>query len=150
MIKIYIDTGGTFTDCIATRPDGSTLRRKVLSSSAIRGNATVTDDPRTLTIHLEHDYCDHFFKGYRFLIQGNANRLYNIIASDRKKYALTLDSDIGIPTGETIQFEIQSPEEAPVFAIRMITNRTLHEKLPPLQLRLSTTKGTNALLERRG
>ena len=150
MLKIYIDTGGTFTDCIATHPNGRPIRRKVLSNSAIRGTATVTDDPKTLTILLEHDYCDQFFKGYQFLIHENPDQLFTIIASDGKKSAVTLNSDIGIPTGENIQFEIQSPEEAPVFAIRMITNRGLHDKLPPLQLRLSTTKGTNALLERRG
>ena len=35
--NIWIDTGGTFTDCLATGPDGTMRRVKVLSSSSLRG-----------------------------------------------------------------------------------------------------------------
>ncbi len=35
--RIRVDTGGTFTDCLAIAPDGAVHRAKVLSSSALRG-----------------------------------------------------------------------------------------------------------------
>ena len=35
--RIWIDTGGTFTDCLAVDPGGRLHRAKVLSTSALRG-----------------------------------------------------------------------------------------------------------------
>ena len=35
--QVWVDTGGTFTDCIGVAPDGSVRRAKVLSSSRLRG-----------------------------------------------------------------------------------------------------------------
>ncbi|WP_372638624.1 hydantoinase/oxoprolinase N-terminal domain-containing protein, partial [Fodinibius sp.] len=34
--QIWIDTGGTFTDCIAVDPEGDRKKVKVLSSSSLR------------------------------------------------------------------------------------------------------------------
>lgn len=47
-------------------------------------------------------------------------------------------------------FELHSPEEAPVLAARLLTGTPQHLPLPPVELRLATTRGTNALLERKG
>ncbi|HEV2148011.1 MAG TPA: hydantoinase/oxoprolinase family protein, partial [Longimicrobiaceae bacterium] len=47
-------------------------------------------------------------------------------------------------------FEVRSPEEAPVLAARLVTGTPAGGPLPPLAMRLATTRGTNALLERRG
>ena len=45
--KIWIDTGGTVTDCLARSPNGSYSRTKVLSTSALRGRIIdVLDDCR--------------------------------------------------------------------------------------------------------
>ncbi|SVB28121.1 uncharacterized protein METZ01_LOCUS180975, partial [marine metagenome] len=38
-----VDTGGTFTDCLAADPHGRTHRFKVLSSSCLRGTLTAID-----------------------------------------------------------------------------------------------------------
>ncbi|MCH8192390.1 MAG: hypothetical protein IIA65_00055, partial [Planctomycetes bacterium] len=35
--NVTIDTGGTFTDCLAQTSGGAIVRRKVLSSGALRG-----------------------------------------------------------------------------------------------------------------
>jgi 5-oxoprolinase (ATP-hydrolysing) len=69
----WIDVGGTFTDCIARRPDGTLLRHKLLS-------------------------CD----------------------------------------------------EAPVVAIRRLLGLRRDDPIPPIVLRLGTTRGTNALITRTG
>ena len=36
-MRCGVDTGGTFTDCVALAPSGETHRTKVLSTSALRG-----------------------------------------------------------------------------------------------------------------
>ncbi len=47
-------------------------------------------------------------------------------------------------------FEIRSPEDAPVLAARLLTGTPQERLLPAMDLRLATTRGTNALLERTG
>lgn len=51
---------------------------------------------------------------------------------------------------EGAAFELRSPEEAPVLAARLVTGTPLDRELPEIALRLATTRGTNALLERKG
>ena len=43
-----------------------------------------------------------------------------------------------------------SPELAPLLAMRLITGVPFGNLLPPVEMRLGTTRGTNALLERKG
>jgi len=61
---------------------------------------------------------------------------------------LTLAEAVEVETGQ--RFEIRSPEEAPVLAARLVTGTAHGQALPAMALRLATTRGTNALLERRG
>ena len=51
---------------------------------------------------------------------------------------------------ETSTVELFTGEEAPVLAARLLTQTPLGQPFPPLEMRLGTTKGTNALLERKG
>jgi 5-oxoprolinase (ATP-hydrolysing) len=53
-----------------------------------------------------------------------------------------------VPAGTV--FEVRSPEEAPVLAARLVTGTVPGAPLPPLAMRLATTRGTNALLTRGG
>ncbi len=39
--QFWIDVGGTFTDCLARRPDGSLQTRKVLSSGVVKSRALI-------------------------------------------------------------------------------------------------------------
>jgi 5-oxoprolinase (ATP-hydrolysing) len=54
----------------------------------------------------------------------------------------------GIPENGTI--DLFTHEEAPVLATRLLTQTPLNQPFPALEIRLGTTKGTNALLERKG
>ena len=47
-------------------------------------------------------------------------------------------------------FELRSPSEAPILAAQLATGAKTPRDLPPLAMRLGTTRVTNALLERRG
>ena len=50
MWQVWIDTGGTFTDCLAVDPAGALHRAKVLSSGALRGRVVRMIDDRTLEV----------------------------------------------------------------------------------------------------
>ncbi|TVR28247.1 MAG: 5-oxoprolinase, partial [Balneolaceae bacterium] len=148
--NLYIDTGGTFTDCIAETPEGNILRRKVLSSSALRGVAEVHSSQIDVKIIIGETFPDDFFSGYRFSFLSRPDQVFTIESYISSSSSVTLKGRFDrLPEGEH-PFEIQSPEEAPVFAARLITKTRIGEKFPLLNMRLSTTKGTNALLERRG
>jgi 5-oxoprolinase (ATP-hydrolysing) len=61
---------------------------------------------------------------------------------------LRLDTPVAASAGDP--FELLSDEEAPVLAARLLTGTPSDSPLPPVELRLATTRGTNALLERKG
>ena len=147
--KLYIDTGGTFTDCIAHDPKGNIHRRKVLSSSAIRGTAEAGSSSTRVKINMDEELVDGFFSGCTFLLLDNPDNRYDIVDFDSGKSEISLSEAIDIKKGEQA-FEIQSPEEAPVLAARLITKTAPGSEFPAMEMRLSTTKGTNALLERKG
>ncbi|MBK1876668.1 hydantoinase B/oxoprolinase family protein [Pelagicoccus mobilis] len=148
MWKFWIDTGGTFTDCIAEGPDGETRRVKCLSSSAIRGHVVERIDARRVKVDVPFGEKDGFYVGYGFLVLGIGNR-NEVIGWDSSEGILTLAEDLE-GSLESGLCELQSPEEPPVLAVRILTETGLEETLPPLEMRLATTRGTNALLERKG
>lgn len=151
-LHLYIDTGGTFTDTIAANSEKNIISRvKVLSNSALRGLGIVVDESTLeIELHEKFDFADNFFKDYQLRFSGQSDQTFVIKQS--QKNLLFIDPEIpdDLPKNRSIPIEIKSPEEAPVLAARLITNTPLEKSLPPLQMRLSTTKGTNALLERQG
>ena len=52
--------------------------------------------------------------------------------------------------GNRLRYELSSGEEAPILAIRTALGLRLDEAIPPVVVRLGTTRGTNALLTRKG
>ncbi|MEL7119842.1 MAG: hydantoinase B/oxoprolinase family protein, partial [Bacteroidota bacterium] len=147
--KIWIDTGGTFTDCIAITPNGEKKRTKVLSSSCIRG--VIHKETSDGWYRFDHNWQinRNIFFGYTFsLLTGKNEERITVEAIDlaNKQLKLSKRIDIEAPT----DFELTAHEEAPVLAIRVITHTALDETFPEIELRLGTTKATNALLERKG
>lgn len=147
--NIWIDTGGTFTDCIALTPEQDRKTVKVLSSSSLRGKIVASgSDSQDYKIEQEWEAPDDFVKGFRFkLLEDNENEA-RVTAFDSKNSVIKLDRPIQIDEGAS--FEVQSDEEAPVLAMRLVTETAVGDELPPIDLRLATTKATNALLEEKG
>ncbi|NBC25434.1 MAG: 5-oxoprolinase [Bacteroidetes bacterium] len=148
--KLYIDTGGTFTDCIAYDPDGNIHRRKVLSSSAVRGTAEGGTSSTNVKVVLREDLPEGFFKECDFSLLDRPGETFRILNFNASASQILLDREIDLSGKESHAFEIVSGEEAPILAARMVTRTAPGDLFPPLELRLSTTKGTNALLERKG
>lgn len=148
--KIWIDTGGTFTDCIAYDPTGNNYGLKVLSKSALRGRIVEQLDKSHFKIKVQWSIQYDIFKGYDFKILGIDHRPVKIQYIDFVDHDLLLDRELDLENGNHVDFEISSGEEAPILASRLVTHTPLDSPLPPIQMRLGSTIGTNALLERKG
>ncbi|MFC5408396.1 hydantoinase B/oxoprolinase family protein [Larkinella bovis] len=142
MWQIWIDTGGTFTDGMAIDPDGKLHRTKVLSSSCLRGIIRSGNG-----LYLEAKWLTApIFNGYRLKVLETGE--YATVLELGVDGKLLTDSPINVETQATV--ELSAGEEAPVLAARLLTLTPLDGSFPTLEMRLGTTRGTNALLERKG
>jgi 5-oxoprolinase (ATP-hydrolysing) len=152
MFKISIDTGGTFSDCIAIDENGKEYRRKVLSKSVLRGEIISVEATNLIKIKANWNVenSDLFF-GYEFKLLGIEHDTILVIKHISSYGYLHLfgefPEEIDLK-GHT--FEITAHEEAPILAARLITETPLDVPFPPIEMKLGSTKGTNALLERKG
>jgi 5-oxoprolinase (ATP-hydrolysing) len=158
--KVWIDTGGTFTDCLGVDPEGALHRLKVLSSSSLRGR--VLEPWRDGALRVSEDWVPAAVRsagrggllaGCRFRLLGGAEGAGGeswVEGFDPVSGRLRLDRDPGAHARSGSAFEVRSLEEAPVLAARLLTGTPQDRPLPPLELRLATTRGTNALLEHKG
>jgi len=143
--RIWIDTGGTFTDCLAVDPKGTLHRAKVLSTSAVRGRISASDGD-AIRLATVWDLPSGFFRGFTFRVLGSD--VARVVAGSDPAILLLDRAIPGDLAGAA--FELRSPEEAPVLAARLVTRTPLADGLPEIAMRLATTRGTNALLERKG
>jgi len=148
--KIWVDTGGTFTDCIAIDPQGQRHRVKVLSSSALRGTLRERLGPRSYRIDQEWSAPNDFITGFRFRLLDREHRPVTVTSYNADRSMVTLDRSLQTTHNIGASFEVVSEEASPVLAARLVTSTPAGETLPPIEFRLATTKGTNALLERTG
>jgi len=147
--QIWIDTGGTFTDCLALDPAGAARRAKVLSSSALRGVVAEAESADTLRITEEWGAAPGVVDGLHLRLLGSADPPVRIAFHDPESGRMRLEGRMeDARPGAAV--EVCSAEEAPILAARLVTGTRLGQPLPPLAMRLATTRGTNALLERRG
>lgn len=142
--KIWVDTGGTFTDCIAVSPAGYTLRLKVLSSSLLRLRVLHCHNNQ-IDISLPIKPSKNYLNGF-VLRSGSEQRV--ITNFEVSTGRITLDK--AFPGKVSSVVEITSSEEVPVFAARILTETSRDEAFPPIEMKLGSTRGTNALLERKG
>lgn len=145
---IAVDTGGTFTDCIALSPLGNKKRIKVLSNGTLKGKVLNVKDNGGVEVQKYWEGHANIFDGYTFQISGSEASI-SVVSSDLKQKTIQLDSSLE-PMHVGQIFELSANEEAPVLACRLATETALNEDFPPIDLRLGSTKGTNALLEEKG
>jgi len=148
--RIWVDTGGTFTDGLAMAPDGSRRQTKILSSAALRGRIAEVIDGRRCRIGSTWDAGAGLIEGLRFRLLEDRSTEARVVGYAEADGVLTLDAPLLTPESNGAGFEVASDEEAPVFAARLMTRTPNGSPLPPSDLRLATTLGTNALLTRSG
>ncbi len=143
--QIWLDTGGTFTDCIAIAPGDQLRRLKVLSSSVLRSRVIKSYQNRLL-IDLPFVVTKNFLNGF-YIRSGKEIR--TALSFDARTSEISLDASFKSKNSiETV--EIYTEEEVPVFAARLLTETGLDEEFPLIEMKLGSTRGTNALLERKG
>ncbi|MFY8036164.1 MAG: hydantoinase B/oxoprolinase family protein [Cyclobacteriaceae bacterium] len=145
--KIWMDTGGTFTDCIAINPAHQTSRLKVLSSGVLRGKIIQQLSARSYQVEISLPVARDIFKGFDLRLIHNGKST-TILSLNPDTFILTTRESLRNAVGQT--FEISSQEEVPVFAARLLTQTGLSDSFPPIEIKLGSTRGTNALLERKG
>ncbi len=148
--NIWIDTGGTFTDCIAHDPKGKRSRLKVLSKSALRGRIIYQISPSVFKVKINWGIEKSIFSGYTFRILGIQHDSVKVLHIDFSNQTIEIDHDPSIKIKDSLDFEISAGEAAPILAARLATGTALDKQLPGINMRLGSTIGTNALLERTG
>ncbi|MGC1272670.1 MAG: hydantoinase B/oxoprolinase family protein [Planctomycetaceae bacterium] len=150
-IEFWIDVGGTFTDCLARAPDGSLRTLKVLSSGTTKGRIDAVENGAVVD-PLRIGDAPGFWSGYEFRLvaaDGAVIERYQVTESDTQSGRLILDRSLtGLSVGA--RYELASGEEAPIVAIRTALGLRLTDPIPPVTVKLGTTRGTNALLTRTG
>ncbi|MBA4057501.1 MAG: 5-oxoprolinase, partial [Marivirga sp.] len=124
---------------------GQLKRLKVLSSSLLRVKV-LSIFKNILTVEVPIHFSKNFLNGF-IVHSGSEQR--KIIHFDPLSGTIVLDKAFrkkgSIPTAE-----ISTREEVPVFAARLLTETGLQQSFPLIEMKLGSTRGTNALLERKG
>ncbi|WP_321371345.1 hydantoinase B/oxoprolinase family protein [uncultured Draconibacterium sp.] len=148
--QLFVDTGGTFTDCIGIDESGQEYRQKVLSSSSLRSTIQKVISANQCIVSDSWNLQRDIFKGFSFRLLQQEFNDSKVVSFDVQNKILELGSTCLTPELEGSNFELTSHEEAPVLGARLITQTGLNETFPDLHLKLGSTKGTNALLENKG
>lgn len=149
--QIRIDTGGTFTDCLAIDPSGNEHRLKVLSNGVLRGSVVQAEGKYGLIIKEQWQISEDIFESYQLRFPSLPHfGVFRIECTQLSKRRITLSRALPASISPETEFEITAHEEAPILAIRLATRSRYKDLLPPIHLRLGFTKGTNALLEKTG
>lgn len=150
-IQLWADVGGTFTDCfLVNQSERRSL--KVLSSGVVRGRVKLRRD-NSAQVSLPLVTQVDFWKGavYRVLLHGHILQTGRVARqTSASDFVLTPELDTPVPSEDELLIEFDPQWEAPVLAAHLLLDIPLSQSLPVLDVRLGTTRGTNALLTRSG
>ena len=147
---MFVDTGGTFTDCLGIDPQGRWLRSKVLSNGTLRATVAIIPTAKKVQLESTWNLPDDFFVGFQFKRIKSGCESIPVIRYIAEKKEIHLDSPWQEPLQKGDLIELLSLEEPPILGARVLTKTARNQDLPPISMRLGTTRGTNALLERKG
>ena len=171
MIEVWADIGGTFTDCLVNRKTDTTsdqVSLKVLSSGLVSADVVSSAGEQEILVRMPSRLVHDGFWVGADLIDLGGQRLGRITAcrlrpqnqvssehrvgQERTEVLLQLDRPHGLTNDHdsSLTLTLDAGLEAPVLATRLLLRVSLDAPLPQLQVRLGTTRGTNALLTRSG
>ncbi|MCH2149931.1 MAG: hydantoinase/oxoprolinase family protein, partial [Phycisphaerales bacterium] len=141
--RVAVDTGGTFTDVVLQSPAGICTRRKLLSTGVIRTRIQSIDG-NNVTLHMPEGTEDDF-AGFQMRRVGARPADAAVESCDAN--VLRLDDASVFAPDDLV--DLSTGESAAVLGIRLGTKTRMPSSVPATELRLGTTRGTNALLEGR-
>ncbi|HEX7448975.1 MAG TPA: hydantoinase B/oxoprolinase family protein [Pirellulales bacterium] len=151
--EFWIDVGGTFTDCFARLPDGTLRRHKLLSSGVTKG-AVAEGSGRSQIVDLaRRSDPPRFWDGVQLRllgVGGDTIAIARVTEFNSATGTLSLDTPLAAEPTAGQAYELVGEDESPVLGIRYLLGLAAGELLPKVSVRLGTTRGTNALLTRRG
>jgi len=156
-LNLWVDVGGTFTDAIlwsepSSRKETSHRSLKVLSSGKIRCTAISQPHSQKLRlIGLPHD-SRNFWTTAQLSISISPYPTFTsrIVASDEDGFEIDSEIPAYLPPSLPLPAELWGGLESPALAAHLLLDIPLAQKLPQINVRLGTTRGTNALLTRTG
>ena len=148
--SFFIDTGGTFTDCLAHDPDGNLHRAKVLSRGSLSAQVLEIEPGGSLLLTGSPDWPESFPLGFCLQSGKDQSPIY-VMGWEPSKARLILDAQVPDQIVPGSAIELLSGEEAPVLGQRLILSRAgISPDEVTSVMRLATTRCTNALLEGKG
>jgi 5-oxoprolinase (ATP-hydrolysing) len=167
--EFWIDVGGTFTDCLVRDPSGSVRTHKLLSTGVYKSALAEGSDRTRLRRADSLAEPPDFFVGWTVTLLATSSvgatdsnsasairpgdplhQPIRVIAQDAATRALLLAEPLPLEPLAGLAVELSAGLDAPVAGIRFLLGRRLEEPVGPIVLKLGTTRGTNALLERKG
>lgn len=150
--QISLDVGGTFTDAVAVSPAGRVHTAKVLSSGLIRTTITVDDTGVVAELPFLPRVARFLDRTTITVLHGPTTDALLIdrdepAADGRRNLLLAQPVPSGWPRGIPCPAIIDPRRSSPALAAHLLTHTPLWQRLPTMDVRLGTTRGTNALLE---
>ena len=148
--RIALDTGGTFTDLVGVAPDGTVVRVKVPSDGTLAAAAAAPVDGAVLQVRWAGGMRvpDGTLAGWRADLRGES---VEVAWNEGDTVRAATAWPIALASGEPLRFVPPNGlVDAPRLGMHLLTGTPLSRTLPDAEIRLSTTRGTNALLEGRG
>ena len=151
--EFWIDVGGTFTDCVGRTPDGLLKRHKLLSSGVTKGSVSTGSTASEIVDPMRCNDPAGFWNGFTLRLLDATGQIAQTALvesfdsrSGRLRLSAPFDSapDVGQP------YELSLGQESPILGIRYLLGLAASEPIPRVSVRLGTTRGTNALITRRG
>ncbi|MCA9041653.1 MAG: hydantoinase/oxoprolinase family protein, partial [Planctomycetaceae bacterium] len=153
MLEFWIDVGGTFTDVLMRTSQGDIQTFKTLSSGMTRGAIQQQIAVDRFVDPLRQQNPEGFWNGYKIRLFDTDGQLIgtsSIIGYDHLSGELQLADPLLEKALPGFTYELSSGEESPVLSIRYLLGLKLEDPIPPVVVKLGTTRGTNALLTRSG
>ncbi|MEW4456039.1 hydantoinase B/oxoprolinase family protein [Bremerella sp. JC817] len=151
--EFWIDVGGTFTDCLMHLPGNSPMRHKVLSSGKMQGTVGPGSTRFDIVDAIRQNDPPEVWQGYQFRLLDQAGQIVDeqiVTRFDNLRGTLTLAAPLKSVPAPGMVYQLDGHEEAPIVAIRYALGLSRNDVIPPVDVRLGTTRGTNALLTRTG
>ncbi len=150
--QFAIDVGGTFTDVFARRPDGLFATCKILSSAGTKGALAEGSTGAVIVDPARAGDPEDFWTGYRLEIHdcAGACRVAVVTGFESAGGRLHVDPELPFTPSVGMRYELFSDEPSPLLAMRYLMGLRLDEPLGEVDVRLGSTRSTNALLERKG